>query len=91
MEMVKLDSPSCGRENQPLTQTEEQLQYRCGACGMVYYGPAKCADDLTRPLTRPSSEPFSPCGPLPFRYPAPPASRLRRPRCNRPRLAPEPT
>lgn len=46
MEMTKLDCPSCGRETQPLTQTEEQLQYRCGACGMVYYGPAKCADDL---------------------------------------------
>jgi transcription elongation factor Elf1 len=46
MEMTKFDCPSCGRENAPLTQTEESLQYRCGNCGMVYYGPARCADGL---------------------------------------------
>lgn len=49
MEMIPLDCPSCGRTNDPVGVAQNELQYRCRQCGMVYYGPAEeCAQDMQR-------------------------------------------
>jgi hypothetical protein len=47
MDMIPLDCPSCGHKNDPVGVAQNELQYRCRNCGMVYYGPAEeCADGL---------------------------------------------
>jgi hypothetical protein len=46
MEMTPLDCPSCGRRNEPMGVAKDALQYRCRACGMVYYGPEECGEGL---------------------------------------------
>jgi len=49
MEMIPLDCPSCGHTNDPIGMAQQELQYRCRNCGMVYYGPSEeCAADLRR-------------------------------------------
>lgn len=46
MELIPLDCPSCGRSNDPIGVTDDKAQFRCRACGMVYYGPEECAEGL---------------------------------------------
>jgi uncharacterized Zn finger protein len=41
-EMRNLECPSCERSNQPIAVLEGIEEYRCGSCGMVYYGPCGC-------------------------------------------------
>jgi hypothetical protein len=47
-EMRTLDCPACATPNQPSAVTDEIGEYRCRACGMVYYGPSGCdtADEV---------------------------------------------
>ena len=41
-EMHTISCPSCETNNQPLTAVDGIQEYRCSACGMVYYGPCGC-------------------------------------------------
>ena len=41
-EMRTIDCPECTRENQPLSVVDGVEEYRCRACGLVYYGPCGC-------------------------------------------------
>ena len=41
-EMRNLNCPSCERANQPMSVAEGIEEYRCGGCGLVYYGPCGC-------------------------------------------------
>jgi hypothetical protein len=41
-EMRTLHCPSCNEANQPSTVVEGIEEYRCRACGLVYYGPSGC-------------------------------------------------
>jgi hypothetical protein len=45
MELTPLDCPACGHTNTPFGVVNVEQQYRCASCGMVYYGPAECADE----------------------------------------------
>lgn len=41
-EMHTIDCPSCETGNQPRTAVDGLQEYRCAACGLVYYGPCGC-------------------------------------------------
>jgi len=41
-EMRTIDCPQCTRDNQPLSAVDGIEEYRCRACGLVYYGPCGC-------------------------------------------------
>jgi hypothetical protein len=41
-EMRTLNCPACEGANQPLAVAEGIEEYRCRACGLVYYGPCGC-------------------------------------------------
>ncbi len=41
-EMHTIDCPSCETENQPRAAVDGLQEYRCQACGLVYYGPCGC-------------------------------------------------
>lgn len=60
MELKPLSCPSCGQTNSPLGVVNEAQQYRCAGCGMVYYGPAQCADEIEGSGASGSNEPELP-------------------------------
>lgn len=41
-EMRNIPCPSCETANQPLAAVDGIEEYRCRACGLVYYGPCGC-------------------------------------------------
>jgi hypothetical protein len=51
-EMHTISCPSCESNNQPLAAVDGIQEYRCSACGMVYYGPCGC--DLTHDSATPA-------------------------------------
>lgn len=41
-EMRTMSCPTCAAKNQPFTVVDGMEEYRCGGCGLVYYGPCGC-------------------------------------------------
>ncbi len=41
-EMRTRECPACAMPNQPLAVAEGIEEYRCRACGVLYYGPCGC-------------------------------------------------
>ena len=48
-EMRHIRCPSCAVDNVPLAVIDGMEEYRCHACGLVFYGPCGCDIDHSPP------------------------------------------
>jgi transcription initiation factor TFIIIB Brf1 subunit/transcription initiation factor TFIIB len=48
-EMRHINCPSCQTDNVPLAVVEGIEEYRCRACGLVFYGPCGCDIGHSKP------------------------------------------
>jgi len=51
-EMRHIACPSCTGDNVPLAVVNGIEEYRCRACGLVYYGPCGCDTDHAAPAAK---------------------------------------
>ena len=54
MELLTIECPSCQKANQPIAVVDDIQEYRCRACGLVYYEPCGCAVDHPEQATLPA-------------------------------------
>ena len=55
--MRNRECPACDNVNAPHAVVDGVQEYRCGSCGLVYYGPCGCdtSHDQSGPATEPAA------------------------------------